>query len=168
MKDIFEIGIIASAHGIKGEVKIFPYSNMPENFRKQKYFLYNGKKLYVKSVKLLTKFVVVKFNGVDTIEDAQAMKGIVISIEKENAAPLGENEYYMKDIIGCGVYENDNYLGDIKDIIETGGNDVYSVIDHNKREILIPALKNVIKKIDIGKKIIHVILPEGLLDDDYF
>ncbi|MDX1359341.1 MAG: ribosome maturation factor RimM, partial [Clostridia bacterium] len=83
------------------------------------------------------------------------------------ASPLAEGEYYMEDLIGCSVFESGKFLGKLEDIIETGANDVYSVMDKSGRELLIPALKNVILDVDIEKKSMEVILPEGLVDDEY-
>ncbi|MBN2558296.1 MAG: 16S rRNA processing protein RimM [Clostridia bacterium] len=167
MKKIFEIGIIAGANGLKGEVKIFPCSGVARNLIEQKYFIANGKHFAVEYSRLQGKYIVSKFEGVDDRDKAERLKGTVLGIKRENAAPLADGEYYMEDLIGCIVYEEGRKLGTVGDILETGGNDVYSVIDDAGVEILVPAIKQVVLSIDIDGRMIEVRLPEGLTDDDY-
>ncbi|MFO7612111.1 MAG: ribosome maturation factor RimM [Clostridia bacterium] len=167
MKKIFEIGIIAGANGLKGEVKIFPCSGSPGNLADQKYFLADGNPVAVEYSRIQGKFIVSKLEGVDDRDEAEGMKGTVLGIKRENAAPLADDEYYMEDLIGCIVYEDGRKLGTVGDILETGGNDVYSVIDDEGGEILVPAIKQVVVKIDVDGRRIEVRLPEGLMDDDY-
>jgi len=167
MKDIFEIGIVAGVHGVKGDIKVYPYSNDLENLTRQKYFLINGEKRDVLSVRVQGKFLILHLKGIESRNEAEAMKKTVLYLPKESATPLAEGEYYMEDLIGCEVYENLIHLGKIDDIIETGANDVYSVINDNGTEILIPAIKTVVMNIDIDSKRIKVKLPEGLVDDEY-
>ena len=158
MKEIFEIGIVTGVHGVRGDIKVFPYSNDPVNLSNQDYFLIGGKKMEVSHARVQGKFLILHLKGVDSRDDAEAMK---------DASPLAEGEYYMEDLIGCSVFESGKFLGKLEDIIETGANDVYSVMDKSGRELLIPALKNVILDVDIEKKSMEVILPEGLVDDEY-
>lgn len=167
MKEIFEIGIVTGVHGIKGDLKVFPYTSDPENLSIQRFFLINGKKKEVRNARMQGKFLIVKLDGIDTREAAIEMKGVVLSIPRENAAPLPDGIYYMEDLLGCSVYEKDVLLGVLDDIIETGANDVYSVIDVKGREILIPAIKEVVLNTDVMNKRIDVALLEGLLEDDY-
>jgi len=167
MKDIFEIGIVTGVHGVKGDIKVYPYSNDPENLSNQKYFLINGEKRDVSSARLQGKFLVLHLRGIESRNEAEAMKNTVLSLPRKSAAPLAEGEYYMEDLIGCEVYENSILLGKINDILETGANDVYSVINDIGTEILIPVIKTVVINIDIDSKRVEVKLPEGLVDDDY-
>ena len=167
MKKIFDIGIVTGVHGVRGGLKVFPYSNDPVNLSRQEYFLINGKEFKVSEARVQGKFLIVQFKGIDNRDDAESMKNSILSLPREKASPLGEGEYYMEDLIGCSVYEDGNLLGKLEDILETGANDVYSVIDDKGREILIPALKHVILKVEIDKKVIEVRLPEGLVDDEY-
>lgn len=168
MKELFEIGIVTGVHGIKGDIKIFPYSNDSENLINQKYFLAEGVKHFITYARIQDKHLIVHLKGIESREDAEALKNTILSLPRELAAPLGDGQYYMEDIIGCSVYEGNKYLGLVDDIIETGANDVYSVISDDKSELLVPALKSVIKNIKIELKRIDVILPEGLVDDEYF
>ena len=167
MKDIFEIGIVAGVHGVNGDLKVYPYSNDPENLSRQKFFLVDGKKYDVLSARLQGKFLVLHLKGIESMNEAEAMKNTVLHLPREFAAPLDEGEYYIEDLIGCEVYENSILLGKIDDILETGSNDVYSVINDNGAEILIPVLKTVVIDIDIDLKRVEVKLPKGLVDDEY-
>jgi len=168
MKELFDIGIVTGVHGIKGDIKIFPYSNDSQNLINQKYFMADGVKRYISYARIQDKYIIVHLEGTESREDAEALKNTIFSLPRELAAPLGEGQYYMDDIIGCRVYEGEKYLGIVDDIIETGANDVYSVIAKDKSELLIPALKSVIQNIQIELKRIDVILPEGLVDNEYF
>ena len=167
MKEYFEIGIVTGVHGVKGDMKVFPYSNDPENLSKQKYFIIDGKHMEVSLVRMQGKFLIVHFKGIETRESALEMKNSILCMNRENATPLPENHYFMVDIIGCRVFENNILLGVLDDIIETGANDVYSVISEDNIEILIPALKSIIQNIDIDASRIDVLLPKGLIDDEY-
>jgi 16S rRNA processing protein RimM len=167
MKKIFDIGIVTGVHGVGGDLKVFPYSNDPGNLSRQKYFLINGQEREVTYARVQGKFLILHFKGINNRNDAEEMKNTVLSLPREKASPLAEGEYYMEDLIGCRVYEEGIFLGNLEDIMETGANDVYSVIDENGRELLIPALKNVVLDVDIDSKRISVKLPEGLVDDEY-
>lgn len=167
MKEYFEIGIVTGVHGVKGDMKVFPYSNDLENLCKQKYFIIDSKHMEVSLARVQGKFLIVHFKGVETCESAIEMKNSILCMNRENASPLPKGHYYMVDLIGCKVFENDILLGVLDDIIETGANDVYSVISSDNIELLIPALKSVIKNIDIDTKRINVVLPEGLVDDEH-
>lgn len=167
MKEYFEIGIVTGVHGVRGDMKVFPYSNDLENLCKQKFFMIDSKHMEVSLARVQGKFLIVHLKGIETCEAAMELKSSILCMNRENSAPLPKGHYYMIDLIGCNVYENDNLLGVLDDIIETGANDVYSVISKDNIELLIPALKNVILSIDIEKSRIDVLLPEGLVDDEY-
>jgi len=168
MKELFDIGIVTGVHGIKGDIKIFPYSNNPENLINQEYFLAAGVRREITFARIQGKFIIVHLKGTENREDAEAMQNTILSLPRELAAPLEEGQYYMEDMIGCAVFEGERYLGILEDIIETGANDVYSVTADDGSELLIPALKSVIKKVQIESKRIDVTLPEGLVDNEYF
>ncbi len=167
MKKTFEIGIVTGVHGVKGDIKVFPYSNNPVNLSLQEFFIIKGEERKVTSARIQGKYLILHIEEINSRDEAAKLKNTILSLPRENAAPLAEGEYYMEDLLGCKVYENSVLLGKIDDIIETGANDVYSVIDKKGDEILIPALKNVVLKINIQFKRIDVKLPEGLMDDDY-
>ncbi len=174
MTDKFQVGVIASTHGLHGEVNVFPTTDDPQRFKKlKKVTLDTGrdglKELEIQSVKFFKKFVILKFKGLDRIEDVERYRGKELIIDRADAVPLEENEYYTADLIGLKVYdEEDNLLGTLVNVIQTGANDVYEMERENATDedsdVLIPAIKDCIKKVDIenGKMIIHVM--GGLLD----
>lgn len=167
MADYYNIGKVTSSHGIKGEVKVYPLTNIPERFydldyvwifdEQQKPYKYD-----IEYVKIISKRVIVKLSGIDTKEDAEKLKGVFLKVDSQNALKLEENEYFIKDLIGINVYTDEgNFLGILVKVLTTGANDVY-IIKTDDREILIPAIKEVIRKVDIDNKIMVVHLLEGL------
>ena len=163
MDDTFKIGKIIGVHGIKGDIKIYPYTNNENLFNTLKYVLIDNEKHYIISARNHKNIVIIKFDNIDDRTAAEKYVNKYILISREQATPLKENEHYITDLIGCSVYENDILLGKLFDIIVTGSNDVY-LVKSVTNELLIPALKSVVKKIDLNKKRIDVILPNGLID----
>lgn len=157
------IGKIVGTHGNRGMVKIFPLTDFPERFIKMdKMTLENDGKVReytVAQVKQHQKFILVKYDQVVDMTMAESLKGYLVKISREELTPLPEDSFYIFDIIGLKVYSMDNsYIGVVEDIIQTGSNDVYVINDQekNKKPVLIPALKEVVKEIDIkgGKMVI--------------
>lgn len=168
MQDKFQIGAVASVHGIKGEVKVFPTTDEPEKFKKLKTALLKTAKeereITLQSAKFLKNMVVVKMEGVDTPEEAQKLRGATLWVLREQAVPLAENEYYRADLIGlCVVTKEGETLGTLTDVLETGANDVYEVTLQNGKSMLLPAILDCVKEVDIeaGRMVVRV--PEGLL-----
>lgn len=171
MQEYLDIGKITNTHGVKGEVKIIPLTDNPERYSKLKKLFIEGKngleEYSVDSVKYFKGWVIVKFKEVNDMETAEALKGLVVKIDRANAVKLPKGSYFICDILESEVYEeNGNKLGVLKDIIQTGSNDVYIVRDENNKELLIPALKSVVNEISIENKRITVTLPKGLVDDE--
>jgi len=171
MQKYLRVGKIANTHGVKGELKIIPLTDDPERYNDLKYVYLDRKddleKIDIEQVKFLKSFVIVKFKGVDDMDCAESLKDLYLLVDRENAVKLPEGSYFISDLVGCSVYdENGECLGELTDVLETGSNDVYSVKDkQGGREILIPALKNVVKRIDLNSRKIEVLLPEGLMDE---
>ena len=157
------VGKIVAPHGVRGDVRIVPLTDNPERFYDLKEVnLDNGSVLTIQSVKMHNQFVLIKFKGYDDRTAIEALRGQMLSIPRELAVPLGEDEYYTADIIGLEVYlENGDYIGKIVNIIETGSNDVY-VAQKGKEQTLIPALKRVVKLIDLKAQKMVVIKEEEL------
>ncbi|MCK5812526.1 MAG: ribosome maturation factor RimM [Clostridiales bacterium] len=165
MIEYFDIGKIVNVHGIKGEVKIYPYTDYVEVFESLSYLIIDKKEMKISNARIHKKMVLVQFE--DIINRSQAEKHInkIVYIHRKDGHQLSTNEYYLNDLMGCKVLEDNRHLGTIVDIVHTGSNDVYIVRD-KENEILIPALKTVILKVDIANKEIIVKLPEGLLEDE--
>lgn len=168
MEEKLRVGIISSTHGVKGEVKVFPTTDNAKRFSKiKKVILDTGKEeleLEIESVKFFKQFAILKFKGIDNINDIEKYKGKELYVMRENAQKLGRNEYFIADLIGLRVTEDTGKaLGALKDVIETGANDVYVVEMADKRELLIPAIKQCILKVDVEAGEMEVHLLEGLL-----
>ena len=154
MEDKLRVGVISSTHGIRGEVKVFPTTDSPNRFKKMKKVILNhGKEeleLEIEGVKFFKQFAILKFKGIDHINDIEAYKGGELYVARENAQKLGKDEYFIADLLGVSVVdENGEKLGVLKDVIETGANDVYVVERENKKDLLIPAIKQCIRKVDV-------------------
>lgn len=170
MEDKLRVGIISSTHGIRGEVKVFPTTDSPNRFKKIKKVILSNEKeefeLEIEGVKFFKQFAILKFRGIDNINDVEKYKGSELYVARENAQKLGKDEYFIADLIGISVFEeNGELLGILKDVIETGANDVYVVEREKKKELLIPAIRQCIRKVDIEAGRMEVHLIEGLLDE---
>lgn len=169
MLDILQVGVVTSTHGIAGEVKVFPTTDDPKRFKKLgSVLLDTGKELReleVAQVKFFKNMVILKFKGCDKIEDVMAWKGKALYVTRENAVRLKKDEYFIADLIGLKVYEeDDNCLGTLTDVLQTGANDVYVVTMENGKEVLIPAIHQCILAVDVEMGSMRVHLLEGLLE----
>ena len=171
MEQFLQVGVISSTHGIRGEVKVFPTTDDPNRFKKLKKVILETKKeklsLEVQGVKFFKQFVIVKFKGIDNINDIEQYKGCSLFVSREDAVALEEDEYFIADLIGMEVYTNENpeeLLGTLKDVIETGANEVYLVESKTHGEVLIPAIRQCILSVDVKAQKMQVHLLNGLLD----
>lgn len=169
MLEYLIVGQLVNTHGVKGELKATALTDDPNRFRKLKwvYIDKNGKleKFDITGVKFFKQFVILKFSNVDTIEEAEKLKGLYMKIDRANAVKLPKDTFFITDILGMSVFDEDNtLLGKLVDVIQTGSNDVYVVRNAEGNEILIPALKSVVKEVSLEDGRISVILPKGLLD----
>ncbi len=167
MEERFQIGVISSTHGIRGEVKVFPTTDDVKRFKKKmEVFMDTGdgdKLLRVESVKFFKQMVILKFYEYDSINDIERYKGKSLYVSRKNAIPLKEGEYYIADLIGMTVIEDTGeLLGTLKDVIETGANDVYEVTMQDGNTILLPAIRECIIKINPEEKEMTVHVMEGL------
>ncbi|MCP1101602.1 16S rRNA processing protein RimM [Aequitasia blattaphilus] len=167
MEELLRVGVIASTHGLKGEAKIFATTDDKERFLDIKEVLLQTKNeqipLHIQGVKFFKKFVILKFKGIDDINDIEKYKGCELYVNRENATPLSKDEYYYGDLIGMKVYTNEEYFGEIKDILETGANDVYVITTEEQGEILLPAIKECILAVNISENKMDVHIMDGLL-----
>lgn len=169
MQNEFQVGAIASVHGIKGEVKVFPTTDEPGKFKKLKAVMLKTEKeervIELESAKFFKNMIIVKFRGIETPEEAQKYRGATLWIKREQAVPLKADEYYQADLIGLLVVREDGTeLGILTDVFETGANDVYEVTMADQRKVLLPAIKDCIREVDIGAGCMKVHVLEGLLD----
>ncbi|MFC2316184.1 MAG: ribosome maturation factor RimM [Selenomonas massiliensis] len=155
------IGRVGAAHGIHGELRIIPLTDFPERFSALREVMVGDELLHVAHVKPQGKNFLMRFREYAVREDAQRLTGRLLTVARAEAAPLDEGEYYVFDIVGLMVYdEEDNELGSVENVLRTGSNDVYAVRSEDGRELLIPALRAVVQSIDVPSGRMTVRLPE--------
>lgn len=169
MEDFFQVGVITSTHGIKGEVKVFPTTDDPRRFKRLKeVFLDTGKErlvLEVEGTKFFKQFVILKFKGLDNINDVEKYRRASLLVTRKNAVRLGKDEYFVADLIGLEVRDEDGVkIGRLQDVIETGANDVYDIELDDGRKLLLPAIKQCVLEVDVEAGYIRIHILEGLLD----
>lgn len=170
MEDMLRVGVIASTHGIRGEVKVFPTTEDVNRFRSLKQVVVDDGEenpvLKIAGVKFFKQFAILKFKGYDSIEEIEKFKGKDLLVSRADAIPLEEDEYYISDLIGLRVAaDTGEELGILEDVLLTGANDVYVVRRKDGREALLPAIKQCIKKTDLESGIMTVHVMEGLLEE---
>lgn len=168
MEDMLKVGVITSTHGVRGEVKVFPTTDDPARFKKlKKVMLDTGKEtipLEIQEVRYFKQLVILKFKGIDNINDIEKYKKCPLLVLREDAVPLEEDEYFIADMIGMEVVTEDGEsFGTLKDVLQTGANDVYVVTNIRGEEILLPAIKECILKVDIKSRKMIVHLMDGLI-----
>lgn len=150
MKEFMTVGQITKPHGVRGEVKVVSFIDSLEDFRTLDKVYLDGQIIKITSVKLQTDRAILKIEGIDTVEAAERYRNKYLMIKREDADELPEDSYYIADLIGCTVVDTEgNDLGKVFDVIETGSNDVYWVKGEGKKEVLIPALKDIVVEVDI-------------------
>lgn len=169
MEDLLQVGIITSTHGVRGEVKVYPTTDDPRRFRRLKeVVLDTGKEkmnLEIEGVKFFKQFVILKFKGLDNINDIEKYRQKSLYVTRKNAVRLQRDEYFIADLIGLKVQDEDGKeLGTVKDVIETGANDVYEVEMADGKSLLLPAIKRCILNVDVENGTMQVHVLEGLLD----
>lgn len=167
MLEYLSIGQIINVHGFMGEVKVYPLTDDMSRFKKLKevYIEENGRliKYEVLGVKFLSNTLAVKLKGIDTEEAANRLRNLYIKVDRKAAVKLPKDTYFICDLISLEVYDEEGLLlGTVRDVMQTGSNDVY-IVQTTGKDILIPALKDVVKEIDINNRKIVVKLPEGLI-----
>ena len=169
MEQLLQVGVITQPHGVRGEVKVFPTTDDPVRFKKlKKVILDTGKEkldLEVEHVKFFKQFVIVKFKEFDNINDIERYKRCPLLVTRENAVSLEEDEYFVADMIGMKVITEDGTeFGTLSDVMETGANDVYVISKEGADDILLPAIKDCVKQVDIEGGTMQVHLLDGLRD----
>lgn len=168
MQEFLEIGQIVNVFGIKGMVKIKPFTDNLTRFDDlKKVYIenHNNKKIYyIEEVKYHKDMVLIKFKGIDKIEDAENLRNAYLKVNRNDEPELQEGTYYIVDLLGLEVYsDKGDLLGKIDDIFNNGSTDIYVVKDELGKQILLPAISDVIKEINIEEKKIVVHIINGLI-----
>ncbi len=168
MNDFLRVGVITSTHGIRGEVKVFPTTDDINRFKTLKQVILDTGKEYldleIEGVKFFKQYAILKFKGIDNINDIEKYKGKDLLVTRDNAVKLEEDEYFIYDILGSKVISDEgNELGELTEVLTTAANDVYVVKTKEGKEILIPSIEECILNVDTENKEIKVHLLPGLL-----
>ena len=169
MEKLLRVGVITTTHGVRGEVKVFPTTDDPNRFKRLKeVILDTGKEemvLEIEGVKFFKQFVILKFKGFDNINDIEKYRQKSLYVTRKNAVRLKRDEYFIADLMGLKVLdEQETQIGVLKDVMETGANDVYIIEMMDGKELLLPAIKQCILNVDIENGFMQVHILEGLLD----
>ena len=168
MEKYLEVGQIVNTFGIKGQVKVIPFTDDIKRFDELKNIYIQKKNnlesFEIEEVKYHKNMVLLKLKGVDTVENAEKLRNSYIKIDRKDAKKLPEGTFFIADLIGLKVYTDENkLLGILEDIYNTGSSDIYVVKDEKGKQILLPAIKDVVKTIDLENKKIIVHIIEGLI-----
>lgn len=169
MEELLQVGVITSPHGVRGEVKVYPTTDDVKRFKKlKKVILDNGKKSEereIESVKFFKNLVILKFKGLDSMNEVESYRQVKLYVTRENAVKLNKDEYFIADLIDMQVFsEEGEELGILSDVLQTGANDVYIVSKEKEPDLLIPAIKECILDVNVeeGKMVVHLL--KGLRD----
>ena len=167
MEDLLKVGVLTTTHGIRGEVKVYPTTDA-DRFLDLEYVLLDTgrekRKLEIENVKYFKNLVILKFRGIDNINDIEMYKKRELWIPREEGQELGEDEYYIADLLGMNVVlEDGTEFGTLKDVMETGANDVYIINSKEHGEVLLPAIKECILNVDLESNTMTIHLMKGLI-----
>lgn len=163
-----QVGVITQTHGIRGEVKVFPTTDDASRFKKLKEVIMdNGKErlnMEIEGVKFFKQYAIIKFKGYDSINDIEKYKNAKLYVTRDKAVRLQKDEYFIADLIGMEIVtEEGEQFGRMKDVMATGANDVYVVEREDGTEVLLPAIKECVKNIDMEQGQITVHIMDGLI-----
>ena len=166
---MLRVGVFANTYGVRGEIKVFPTTDDVTRFKKlKKIYLDKGiekMELEIQSVRYFKNMVILKFKGIDNINDIEKYKGKDLLIHREQAVPLKEDEYFICDIINAQVVtETGEEVGVLKEVLQTGANDVYVVRTTEGKEILLPVIDECVLDLNVEEKIVTVRLMPGIMD----
>ena len=169
MEDLLRVGVITSTHGIAGEVKVFPTTDDANRFKKLKKCILKTERetmeLDIAGVKFFKNMVILKFKQFTNINEVEKFRNGELYVTRENAMPLEEGEYYICDLIGLKVVDEDgNTVGVISDVLQTAANDVFVVQGKGKKEILVPYIDDCVKNVSMEEKKVTVVLLPGMAE----
>lgn len=168
MQEYFEIGQIVNTFGVKGFVKVMPFTDDITRFDNlEKVYICkknNMKEYQIEEVKYHKNMVLIKFKGIDDMDSAEKQKGSYLKINRKDAIPLEEGTYFIADLIGISVYtDNNEFLGKVDDIYNNGSTDIYVIKNELGKQILLPGTDEVLKEINLEQEKIIVHIIKGLI-----
>ncbi|HZG72908.1 MAG TPA: ribosome maturation factor RimM [Chondromyces sp.] len=171
MEKWFNVGKIVNTHGVRGEIRVISRTDFPEERYKQGNTLYifmpgaeEGKPVTVTSHRQHKSFDLLTFEGYNNINEVEPLKGAILKVPESQLGELEEGEYYFHEIVGCKVETLDGEeVGEVKEILTPGANDVWVVKGTKGKEVYIPYIEDIVKKVDIANKLIIIDPMEGLL-----
>lgn len=168
LKQFIETGKIVTTHGLKGEVKVYPWSDSPEELAEYRtvYLEHGRRKFTVERARIQQNMVLLKLEGIDTIEQAVQLRGKIVYLDREDI-PLEPGQFLIQDLIGLEVLDIDDgrRYGTLSDVRSTGANDVYHIRFEDGKERLIPAIPEVVCEIDVENGVMRIRPLRGLFDD---
>ncbi len=171
LKQYLEIGQIVGTHGIKGEVRLNPWCDSPEFVKRFKTLYFDSEG--INGVKIIScrphgNVVILKLENTDTVESASALRNKILFMNRDDSG-LGDGDWFVQDLIGCSVIDSDDeskVYGTLTDVTAgAGANDIWSVTDSNNSEYLLPAIKDVVKDVDVKNGVIKISPMRGIFDD---
>ncbi|MBO6108357.1 MAG: ribosome maturation factor RimM [Eubacterium sp.] len=169
MDDMLRVGVVTKAHGLRGEVKVYPTTSDPERFRDlDVVYLVTDKDvltLHVTGVKYFKELVILKFEEFDNVDMVKDFHQCDLMVTREDAIELGEGEYFLYDVPGCTVISDDgDEIGEVVDVIETGANPVFVIRMEDGKEVLFPVIDECILSVDIEEKKVTAHIMDGLME----
>ena len=161
MENLLQVGVITTTHGIRGEVKVFPTTDDPKRFLDLKNVILDDGKttldLEIQNVKFFKNLVILKFKGIDNINDIEKYKKAGLYVTREDAVELEEDEYFIADLIGMDVISDEGeQLGTISDVLQTGANDVYVISSKGQKDLLLPAIHECVLDVNVEERTMKV------------
>ena len=169
MEQLLRVGVVTTPHGVRGEVKVFPTTDDAERFKKLKSVILDlgreKRTLEIEQVRFFKNLAILKFKGRDSMNDVEGFRKKDLLVTREQAVELSEDEYFIADLIGLSVVDEDGErLGTLSDVLQTGANDVYVVKTEAGKELLLPAIGECVLKVDLAAQEMTVHVMDGLLD----
>ena len=165
MDDKIRIGVITAAVGIKGEVRVMPFTDTPERFRQVKFLELDGKRTAVQSGRVMKNMAVIKLQGVNSRNDAELLQNKELWIDRKDLWKVPEDTYFVQDLQGSRIFlEDGTPLGTLTKVIANPGHDLYEITKKDGKSFLLPAVKEFVRAIDLEKQTVTVRLIEGLED----
>lgn len=158
------MGKVVNVVGLKGELKIYSYTDRNERFEELDQIWLENKAYAIENVRYQNKVVILKLEGINDRNKAEEQRNKKVYIEEADLAELPEDTYYVRDLIGMSVVTEDGELGKITDVIQNSAQDLYEVKTAEGKKVYIPVVKEFVNDVDMENKIVRVTLPEGLLD----